>query len=421
MRKILFVLVAAGLLAVAAPVSGAGPSLPPLPAEVEEALPAFAQATGVTTQQARRNIFARDAADPLIVKLDNDRSSFTGARFNKEDGSLTIFSKLPEQAARARLGSLPDISISFAQVPYGKADLVDAINAATPRVFAEFGGRVAYISAGIEQGKIIVATDGSLSVADLQPYFTLPVAIRVTGGEAPQACYDYDNCPQWRGGIELQKPQWSPFSTVGLWGIASNGSRVLITHGHNLNLGINVYHDGVLMGSISRNSLLEPAASCTATSCSSFSDSARIDVQDNREDEANNWVLKNSTNRTWPLTSRRDGYANGDSVCVIGIGGPAMNSQIPFLRCGDITDTYANAYRNIAGTSVYVQDLVVTDYSGYPGDSGGPVFGLTSSGNQWLGIHSGGANGSPYNFGVFSKAYNVEDNLNVTMCKVSNC
>jgi hypothetical protein len=69
---------------------------------------------------------------------------------------------------------------------------------------------------------------------------------------------------------------------------------------------------------------------------------------------------------------------------------------------GQVDDTSWDGYVG----SVYLTDMVLTDYVGEPGDSGGPVYRWISTSAYLVGIHSGGDGEST---SVFSKASNVDE------------
>ncbi len=383
--------------------------------EVELILRDIAEGADISEEQARAYLISKAETAPFLDAIKAEPDLFAASRVNASDGTYTVSTTLSPDEAEARWGSRPNVT--FVQVANSQNEL-DRLNDAAISLLIASDASITSID--YETGEIVIADHSPPTQAEAQALFDsfdvgdYPVRVESIEAEEAQACNtSRSNCTPWRGGIVLTR-NGNPHCTSFGW-VTRLSNRPILTAAHcgdNATFG----HAGDTVGTDARNSLWDATYSCglLGLDTCSATDSMRLATDAGDAVNANNWFYKSLAQNDYALTgnvSEAD-LDLDDILCSAGI--------ISAYRCGPILSLGVNVARDRDGdgdTEIVVANEYQIDYASALGDSGGPVHGITSTGVWWAGLHHGGTS----SYGVASPVIEVQNDMNVNTCKVSNC
>lgn len=223
------------------------------------------------------------------------------------------------------------------------------------------------------------------------------------------SCNSVDDCDDWRAGIGLKADGagGGHSTTFGLWAYDNNGFLALQA-GHN-NRAATWEHKEQAVGWHHSNSLWDDGGAwCRDFSCvdlANYADVAKVWRGDDSRARDNVYVRNNEKGR--PMHNKDKGAVD-DVVCATGVGTDNI------WLCGDIDATnvcrWTRQFDNGWGKWVYICKLSLTSFTMSGGGSGAPAY----FGNSVRGMMGPDGN-------VFSKPWQIEDKMNVTICLSSTC
>ena len=284
----------------------------------------------------------------------------------------------------------------------------------------------------------LTLTDPTVTLGYAQTFFDKPISLEIIDiNDAPRpvtsntpgryartgisqahdpTCDNYMDCDSWRGGIALWTNtghSTSDMFTLNVWGVSSGGTPVLTTTGHAGVGGISFYHHGTYVGYQQRNSF-EDASYWQSSILSVNSDSAKINVVSNHDDDLTPGIYKSYLQNEYSLTwiMNVNNFAIGQTICKIGMGGPRSTDFAGILECGLVKHTDSAQSEQHDGRTYMLWHQIKLQNTNlvWAGDSGALLYGLYSSGLGFAGIASLAASPSVLYFATPDR---VKSDLNI--------